>query len=378
MKNKIYLILYFVIVTSLGACFQQQHKKNATSQANVTTPVILINEQMMLAGIKTCRLKKQVIFDCIECNGSIEADPNQKAMVCAPSRGYLKKILVHLGDYVNKGDMMAILEHPEYILLQQEYLETKSQYDYYKEDFTRQGELTLENATSLKIMQQAQNEFHKTEAHLVALKKQLALLGIEADSLQIENMISEIALISPMSGYVTSINGQIGMLCTEELPVVNVVGTRNPNLLLKTDEKFAPRIATGQFVNFSLIQKPDRNYIAKIRIASQLADENNMIHIRADILDTSEDLMPGSYVNACIQINADSVYALPNEAIISIEEKQYIFRKTDSLLFELVEIQTGRKTDDISEIEDPTSDLLTSEIIISGAGYLFSESNKEK
>ena len=83
------------------------------------------------------------------------------------------------------GQCIAVLEHPDYIKIQQDYLETKSQWELYKEDFKRQGELTVENASSIKTMQQAQASFKAIEVRLFALKSQLKLLGIDADSLHI-------------------------------------------------------------------------------------------------------------------------------------------------------------------------------------------------
>ncbi len=377
MKNKISLILFSALI-GFHSCSRQPHEEQEKSSTDSANIVELTSEQMNYAEIEIGKFTKKLVTDKVECNGSIEADPNQQAMVSVPMQGYIKKILVHIGDYVNKGETLAVLEHGDYVKLQQEYLEVKSQYEYYKEDFKRQGELTLENATSLKIMQQAQNEFRKTEARFYALNQQLSLLGIKADSLTVTTMTSKIELKSPVQGYVTEVNGQIGMLCTEEDHVFAVVGTQNTILHLKVYEKDASRISKGQLIEFSLISQPDRNYKAKISAATRSIDENNTINLHARILDISNDMMPGMYVNASILVNADSVYSLRNEAIITSEGIHYIFRKLDSTRFESIEIQTGRNYNDQNEILNLTPELLHSEIVVSGAYYLFSELIKEE
>ncbi len=377
MKNNV-LLLISAFIIGMYACKRQS---NDMPEKNDTVPshsVLLTSEQLRYAEIETGRIEKHILSDVIKCNGSIEANPNDQALVNAPMKGYVKKILVHIGDFVQRGSTLAILEHAEYIKLQQEFLEVKSQYDYYKEEFKRQGELTLENATSVKLMQQAQNEFRKTEVHLYALKKQLSLLGIQADSLTVDNLVSKIELTSPVQGYITAVNCQIGMLCSEDIPIFEVVGKRNPILHLKVYEKDAIHIAKEQHIDFSLISQSDRIYKAKVRAVTRSIDKNNSINLHADILTDSENIMPGMYVSARIYVNSDSVYSINTEAIVNSEGNQYLFVKIDSTQFKPFEIKTGRKSDNRSEILSMTPELKDSEIVVSGAYYLFSELFKEE
>ena len=376
MKNSIPFIALATLLV-FNACSNKKQAVQEESGTDSDNIVELTKEQMNYAEITTGKFTRELLTDMVECNGSIEADPNQQAMVSVPMRGYIRKIFVHIGDYIKQGEILATLTHADYVKLQQEYLETKSQYDYYKEDFKRQGELTLENAASLKTMQQARNEFNKTEARLFALKKQLYFIGINPDSLSVNTMTSEIALRSPITGYITEVNGQIGMLCTEEDHLFGIVGIQNTILHLKIYEKDALLVSIGQMVNFSIISQPDKNYVAKIRAATRSVDEDNTINVHAEILDNSKDILPGMYVNAQILVNADSVYALPDKAIITSEGVSYIFLKIDSLHFEPVEVQTGRKYNNFSEVLNCTPDLLRSEIVTSGSYYLFSELYKE-
>jgi cobalt-zinc-cadmium efflux system membrane fusion protein len=366
-----------IIVGFLVCCRQvkEEHRRTVTHTENLLK---LTNDQVLQAGITTCRFKKKIISCTVPCVGTIEADPNEQALVCVPLRGYLKKFCTQTGDYVSAGEPLAILEHPEYIKIQQEYLATKSQYDYDKKDFARQGELTLENATSLKRMQQAQNEFLKTESEFYSLKQQLVLLGIEPDSLSVENMTSEIELLSPVSGYVTKVNGQIGMLCTEEIPIFQIVGARNPHLLITADTKYLYEITSGQIINFSLTNRPNVVFKAKIKAVTRSDKDDKSLLIRAEILTPYDRIMPGTNINALIPAFTDSVYTLPNEAVISAQDKKYIFMKTDEGIFELLEVQTGMNNDSITEITGMNSDIFSAEIVRFGAGFLFSEMNKSK
>lgn len=374
--KQILLITGLMIVLSCG-------KKNpagtpGTVIDSVKPYVTLTPAQMDYAGIEISSLQKHLIADIIECNGNIEADPNEEALVSPPLKGYLKKIYIHVGEFVKTGDILAVLQHPEYVNLQQEYLEVLSQYEYYKEDFKRQGELSLENAASLKTMQQAQNEFRKIEARLFALRKHLAFLGINADSLTVETIHADITLTSPVSGYVTRVDGAIGKLCTEETPVFNVVGTRSALLHLNVYEKDAGKVSIGQDIKFSLVSSPQTDYKARITAAARAVDDSKTVSVHASILERSKSLMPGMFVKASILVDSDSVLAINQEAIVSQSGKQYLFVKIDSTNFEPVMVDVGRTSGNKTEILRADKGLTDSKIVIAGAYYLLSEYMKEK
>ena len=378
MKNNIpnILLLAFVI---LNSCSRQTNINTDKPDVKPSNVVTLSSDQLSDAGIELGRITKMPLSAEITCNGTLEAGPNQQALVCAPLRGFLKKILLSEGDYVSKGTPLAILEHPEYIILQQEFLEVRSQYEYYKEDFKRQGELTLEDAASVKTMQHAQNEFRKTEARLYSIRQQLGFLGINADSLTIDNMVSEIILRSPISGYITATDGQIGLLCDENEPIFSIVGTQSSFLQLKIDEKNAPVILKGQLVEFSLINQTDKIYYkAGIKSVTRSADGNSSLNIIAEILNPSKELIPGMSVNARIVVSSDSVYSVNKDAVVISEGKNYIFRKINDTQFESIEVKTGRVADNRIVITQIPSDLLSSEIATFGANYLFSKLYKKE
>lgn len=345
-----------------------------------TTKIVLIRlspDQFIQANIRTESIKKQMISDIIFCGGTLEAGPNQEAYVSVPINGYMKKILKHVGEYVKKGQVLAILEHPDFIDLQRDFLETKSEYNYYKEDFKRQGELSLENATSLKKMQQSQNEFRKIEARYFALKEHLEFIGINTDSLFVDRIRSSILLRAPISGYLTKSEGKIGQLCTVEMPIFEIISNTNLILHLKVFESEAWKIEKGQTIEFNTTHDHIKKYKAVVTAFTKSVDENNAMNLHAKIIDLDNDLMPGMYVKAKIIVEADSVYALNNQAIVKSNDSYFIFLKSDSTEFTPLKIEIGKTSSTLTEIVSMNSALLNGEIVTSGSYYLQSMLTEE-
>jgi len=365
-------ILCFLCI-GLISCTQKSSDETKISDSLNIETISLSSEQIIQTGIKTGSIKKQTIIEILFCNGTIEASPNQEAYVSVPINGYIKKILKRVDEYVKKGDVLAILEHPDYIDLQRDFLETKSQYIYYREDFKRQGELSLENATSIKKMQQAQKEFRRIEARYFALKKHLEFIGINADSLFVDKIKTSILLKSPISGYLTKSKGKIGQLCTPDKPVFQIVSNTDAVLFLQVPESEAQLIKKGQVIEFNTTLDQNKKYQAVLKSSTKSVDENNAVNLHAKIHDIDNTLMPGMYVKAKIIVSSDSVYAISNKALVKSNESYFIFIRSDSTNFIPRKIDIGKTGNDFSEIILKDSALLQAEIVTSGAYYLQSK-----
>ena len=74
----------------------------------------------------------------ISVNGMIDVPPENKAVVNSTVGGYIKTTPFLEGDIVKKGQALVTLENPEFITMQQEYMEVKEQLNYLKAEYDRQ------------------------------------------------------------------------------------------------------------------------------------------------------------------------------------------------------------------------------------------------
>jgi len=167
-------------------------------------------EHIEKAEDETSTAAASEVRDTFICSGYFTLHPARLATVTAPINGFIKKMYYNNGDYVKKGALLAVLTHQDYIKIQRDYLEARSQADYYTEDFKRQGELTLEHASSIKRMQRAQSDYWANEARLRALKAQLDYIGIDAEKVVKEGFTNTINIYAPVSGYIIKTEGNTG------------------------------------------------------------------------------------------------------------------------------------------------------------------------
>ena len=344
--------------------------------ATVLNTIKFTNEQIKLAEIETGSVEKRIISDYVECSGVIEAPPQNLVSVTAPMDGFLKETYFYPGNFVKAGTILAVLEHADYINLQQDYLEAQSQLEYYKEEFKRQGELTLENAASMKKMQNAQAEYKSLDAKYMALRKKLELLDINPDTLTPENISATIKIKAPISGYIAKANGNRGKYISSQDDLYQIVDKSHLHLQLKVFEKDIYRIKPGAKVMFQITGNEGYVHNAEIETIGQMIDDaNRTIPIHAHIIGTSNIFIPGMYINARIILRDSPVYSLPVTSLVKTNDKTCIFLSSNNK-FTRVPVNIGIEQDSLVEVINPSSSILSSKIVTKGAYYIETELGK--
>ena len=371
-------ILILIIAISAFSCGKNKNTDPQVQQEPMKNSIELRTDQINLAEIKTGKIEKRLVSETVNCTGTIEVPPNNKATVIAPMGGYVKRTFFVTGNYVKKGALLAVLEDPEYINLQEQFLEAKNQIAYYKEDFKRQGELAIENAASLKKMQLAQADYGTIEARYMALKAKLEFMGIDPDSLYADGITSTLNIYAPISGYITEMNANLGKYVSARDMLYQVINKEHLHLHLKVFEKDIHKIRPGQKIHFTTFYNPDHDYTGEVYTLGQMVDEEQHVVDVHGHIDGREDIfIQGLFVNAKIILDKDSVYALPSDAVIKSNAENFVFERVGNL-FRKTPVNIGSSMEEYMEIKNVSDSLLRADIVVAGAYYLNAELEKQE
>ena len=116
-------------------------------------------------------------------NGILVFPPQNHATVTLTMGGSIRSTTLLPGAYVKKGSVLATLENPEFIALQQSYLDSHAQNEFLHTEFLRQQTLSREEASSQKRYQQSKAEYLSMRSRMDAAAAQLALLGVDTSVL---------------------------------------------------------------------------------------------------------------------------------------------------------------------------------------------------
>lgn len=370
MKNLFYL-LFLALFISCSSNETSNTSEEVENKPSDKKSITLTQEQITIAEIKTEKIEKHQISETIECSGNIEIPPANIATVSPIMDGFVKKLNFFPGNVIHKGDVLATLQHPEFINLQQRYIEAKSQVDYYQEEFKRQGELTVENAASIKKMQRAKAEYLSYEATYKSLKSQLELLGINPENIEKGDFIKEFKLFAPIDGIVSQLNANAGKFVSSENLMYEIINPGTLNLHLNVFEKDISRINSGQKIVFWTLNNDQKFKSYVKRIGIKINDNNHTTLVHGVFENKNQQLKAGMFIKALIYINERESYTLPSEAVIKFHNEPHLIVK-NATEFSLIKIETGIEQNNMIEIKEVDEEILRSEIVVKGAYYLTS------
>lgn len=352
----------------LFSCSKKQESQEEQFETNTAKDQITLNDaQIKSAGIEIGTLGNEEISEKITLNGMVDVPPQNLASVSAPSGGYVKYTKFMPGMHVNKGETLAILEDPQIVQLQQDYLLAKSNLSYARKDYTRQNDLNKSKAASDKVTQQAQTEAQNQNILMRGMAEKLRAMGINPENLNAGNIRRSISVSSPVSGYISNVNVKIGQYVSPTDKLFDVVNTDDVHLALTVFEKDLNRISVGQRVFAYTNQNPEKKYAANIILIGKDFQPDKSVVIHCYFIDYDKNLIPGTYMNAEVETNSETGNTVPDDAIVTWEGKQYIFQEVKPKTYKMVEIKIGNSENGRTEIFNIDQNLKNKKFVTKGA-----------
>ena len=259
-------------------------------------------------------------------------------------------------------------------------MEAKNKFEFAEADFKRHSELYKNDVYSKNNLQQVTAEYKSLKAQVKGLEQKLALLGINAANFDIDDISSSVALLSPISGYIRAVNVNLGKFVSPSDILFEIVNSDKLYLELTLFEKDADKVISGQKIHF-FINNETEKHEAIIYQTGKSIDPDKSFKVFATVPAACKNLLPGMYVNAIIEVSGNKVTALPSDALVSFDDKDFIFifekNKEESgksfIEYKMVEVHKGISENGYTEIILPENfNILSSKIVIKGAYNLLS------
>lgn len=354
MKHTYILLLSFLIL-SCGNKKESQEEtvENETQEGHVHVTMAQFNSESMQLE----NLTKQDFNEVVATTGYIDVPPKNKASVSTFMSGYVKNTPLLIGDEVKKGQLVVTLENPEFVELQQNYLEIAETLNYLKSEFERQKTLYKEKITSQKNYLKAESEYKSNLAHHNGLKQKLKMLNINPAIVEQGKISSTISIYAPISGFVTRVNVSNGSFVDASTEVIEIVDTDHIHLELTVFEKDILKVKKGQAINFKIPEASEDIFAADVYLVGTSVDENQRtIKVHGHLPEDNHlaTFVRGMFVDAQIITNSSKKVAIPKEAIAEINNEFFALileaKGNDVYEFEKVEVKVGQQNEFFVEV----------------------------
>lgn len=354
--KKVILFASFLLILCSSCSNQQQEEKTAAKEENPKTKieedvVQLLPEQIKNSGVETGPFKKHEMHTILKVNGVVDVPPENMISISIPLGGYVKKMMLIPGMRVAKGSILATVEDQQYIQLQQDYLTAKSKLKFAEADYIRQKGLNATKATSDKLFQQAESDFSSQKILVRSLAEKIRLIGLNPNTLNENNISRAISIYAPISGYVTKVNVNTGKYVTSSDVLFELINPGALHVNLTVFENDASKLKEGQKIICTTNKHPEKKYLAVIHLITPNIGEDRTTSVHCDLKDYDKDLLPGTFMNATIELNNNSVTAVPESAVVKWENKEYVFSAEGGNKFRMRKVEIGVVNNGFVEIK---------------------------
>ena len=336
--------------------------------------------QFEALGMKVDTILMRNVSAYVETNGQLEVPPQNEASVTAIIGANVSSIKVIEGDKVEKGQVLAYITHPDLIQLQSNYNSNWNELQYLEQNYKRQQKLYDEKVGSGKELQQVKSDFQSKKSNVNGLAAQLKLLGIPTSSVENGTIIEQVAVRSPIEGFVRLVEIKTGQYVTPQTELFEIVNLEHIHADFMVFEKDIAKVQEGQKIQFK-VESIETELEASVYSVGKNFEQNpKAIHIHAEIEDKIGLLLPGMYVRGRILTSNTMGQALPEGAVIRDNGKDYIFsakkEKEDEWEFTPIEVVAGITSNGWTEIKLLKPLPNNTKVALNNAYYLIAEMQK--
>lgn len=337
-------------------------------------------DQIAMAKVEFGSVEMREMGNTLRVNGIISCAPGNNATVCMPYGGFVKSTRLLPGNMVTRGQVLAEIENQDFVDLQQSYLEARNKLGFSEAEYKRHSDLFKNDVYSEQNLQQVTMEYKNLKAMVRSLEEKLRLIGIDPAKLDEDHISGTVYLTSPINGFLKSVNVNIGKYISPSDVLFEIVNSENLYLQLTLFEKDADKVVSGQKARFFINNEPETHQ-AVITQAGKAISDDKTFTVYASITSKCKNLLPGMYCNVEIENASGVVPAVPSDAVVSFDDKDYVFifekEKTEEgnpfTEYRMIEVKKGASANGYTEIKFPDGfNASAVKIVVKGAYNLLS------
>lgn len=284
--------------------------------------VAMTPQQMAAAGIELSRPIVGGGSGAIQAAALIETDPDGMRVVAVPIEGRIVALTRNLGDYVRRGDTLAIIESREAASLQAEVERARSRLNLARATLNRDRALYQRGFRPLRELEISQAAFEQAQTDLRMAGQQVAASGLGGGSL------NRIVITAPIAGRVIArraVLGQVFMSDAPETELFRIADTNRLSVTFSLIPADAARVARGSIVQVSA---PGRRSAARISFVSPALDPNTrLVPVIARLDNPGGQWRVGEPVSVAVEVagSVSGIIRVPITAVQMVQGRNVVF-----------------------------------------------------
>lgn len=244
---------------------------------------------------------------------------DQQAHISPNFSGHVEQVNVALGQYVERGQTLAVLSVPELIDQQASLSIAQSSLRLAQQEYQREQQLWSQGISAKQDLQRAENAYRQAQITVQSQQARLHALGSTGQN-------GRFVIRAPIPGMISQKDIVVGenVQLADQLFVIE--NLKDLWLEFNLPNTSNIQLQAGQILNFKT-NGSDQNYQAKVQTLNSQADlQTGRLQVRAKVTTQADVLRPNVLVNVFVtDAQAKTALRVQKKALQQVEGKPVVF-----------------------------------------------------
>ncbi len=334
------------LLPTLSGCSSDTKADVVTSppvQESGDPNVFVVNhpERFPLVSVQT-----RDIADQLDVDGVVAPDVSLTVHVTSLSSGRVVDLRAHLGDQVEKGQVLVVIRSQDLAVAISDYQKAMADEILTRKALDRAKLLYDHGAIAEKDVETAQDAEEKAKVDVTTASERIRILGGD-----LNNLSPIIEVKAPVSGTIVEQNtaGGEGVKSIDNSPnLFTIADLSRVWVLCDVYENNLRQVHLGDYVQVRLNAYPGRVFKGRISNISSLLDPaTRTAKMRVTLANVDGLFKPGMFATATFTSRGSTKrMALPTSALLRLHDKDWVFRKEGDRKYRRVEVVAGAQLPD--------------------------------
>ncbi len=325
-------LLGFTLVL-LVACSRHQEPGSCPNDACSPGAAIVTPHHEIQGHIETSVATPGSAHGVLSLAGHVAYEEDHYSRISSPVQGRVVEVQARLGDLVQTGDVLLLIESPEIAQAYSDFIREDSELDYAARSHQLAKDLYETKALSLKDLKQTENDLVKAQAEFRRAKERLRSLRIPAaeidKSTAEQHITARFQLRSALTGTVVERTVTLGQSVGSEPDQVlfTIADLDTLEIVADVYERDLAMVYRGLAATVTVEAYPGEPFPAIVSaIGDNVDPHSRTIKIRARVNNAHRKLKPGMFARLNIRLDDDQFFiAVPREAVLVIDGTEYLY-----------------------------------------------------
>lgn len=299
------------------------------------------------AGVVTAAVESRAISETARGNAETEYVPAAWARVGPRLGGVVRSVSATLGQQVEAGAPLAIVDSPELSGAKSAFLQAVSARDLRLELYTKTKALFDKHLVPGKEETESRTALEEAKLVLNAAALRLRALGLTEEQLaEVEkgkDVSAALVVSAPFAGTVVATSAVVGETASPDRPLFEIASLDRMWVAIDLPEADLTRVAAGQRAVFLLDSFPGKKFVGKVvALGGAVDDQTRTVKAYAEVKNPEVLLRAHMFGRAEITVKvAEPKVLVPREAVQNDGDCLLVFVESTPNVFQARKIEAG-------------------------------------